>query len=104
MGGQSRLVNGALSNEHNPRAAQENVMAAITKPDRLWSREEVLSRPCPVPAASGVYGWYFRDLPCIADTTGCADAYGLKLLYVGISPSQPATIGKVPTRQNLRKR
>lgn len=37
---------------------------------RVFSRDEVLSRPSPVPAASGVYGWWFRDLPALIDMTG----------------------------------
>jgi hypothetical protein len=80
------------------------VSKAITQPERLWSREEVLSRPCPVPPTPGVYGWYFRDLPCNADTAGCIVVDGLTLLYIGISPSEPPKTRRAPSTQNLRKR
>lgn len=31
-------------------------------PDRVFSRDGVLSRPSPVPSKDGVYGWWFRRL------------------------------------------
>lgn len=66
--------------------------------------EVVLSRPSPVPAASGVYGWWFRELPADIDTSGCAAKDGLILLYTGISPKKPPSNGKPPSSQQLRKR
>ncbi|WP_432187701.1 GIY-YIG nuclease family protein [Streptomyces sp. Tue6028] len=67
---------------------------ALTAPDRLWSAEEVLSRPSPVPAAAGVYGWHFEQAPF-------ADLDAGRLLYVGIAPRYMAN--RIST-QNLRKR
>ena len=37
----------------------------IISPERLFSRAEVLQRPSLVPAASGLYAWYFRDFPAV---------------------------------------
>src|SRR6476620_2942019 len=68
------------------------------------TREQVLARPCPVPATAGVYGWWFRKLPAAIDPSGCATRDGLTLLYTGISPSKPPTNGKAPSTQNIRKR
>ncbi|MGW3663803.1 GIY-YIG nuclease family protein [Streptomyces sp. NPDC005141] len=68
--------------------------AALTAPDRLWSAQEVLSRPNPVPAVAGVYGWYFEQAPCVDLDAG-------RLLYVGIAPSYMANR---TSTQNLRKR
>lgn len=68
------------------------------------TREQVLARPCPVPATAGVYGWRFRKLPAEIDTSGCAKRDGLTLLYTGISPNKPPTNGKAPSTQNIRKR
>lgn len=37
---------------------------ALVSPDRLWSAQEVLARPSPVPATAGVYGWHFIKERC----------------------------------------
>lgn len=29
----------------------------------LLSRAKVFARPCPIPATSGVYGWWFDEIP-----------------------------------------
>ena len=76
----------------------------ITDPGHLWSRPEVLARPCPVPAVPGVYGWYFREIPPGIDASKCIEYKGLRLLYVGISPKQPPKKGKPPSGQTLRSR
>ncbi|MEU0424247.1 GIY-YIG nuclease family protein [Streptomyces canus] len=68
--------------------------AAIIRPDRLWSAQEVLARPSPVPTAAGIYGWYFEEAPYEGLAAG-------QLLYVGIAPRYMAN--RVST-QNLRKR
>jgi hypothetical protein len=70
----------------------------------VFSRDEVLSRPSAVPAASGVYGWWFRALPALIDTTECRKHDGLALLYVGISPRRPPASGQAASRQNVRHR
>ncbi len=36
---------------------------ALVSPDRLWSAQEVLVRPSPVPATAGIYGWHFEQPP-----------------------------------------
>ena len=61
----------------------------LLDPERLWSRQEVLSRPSPISRAPGVYAWYFRNLPPQIPTTGCTSMGEFRLLYVGISPSAP---------------
>ena len=71
----------------------------ILSPDKLWSRAEVLARPCPVPRESGLYGWYIREIPCGVPTSGCYEANGYKLLYVGISPKAPTRGGANPQRR-----
>jgi hypothetical protein len=77
----------------------------IANPVRLWSRSEVLTAPCPVPAVPGVYGWYFREMPHREiDTRRCVTFDGLTLLYVGIAPKPPPANGTVPSKQTLRTR
>jgi hypothetical protein len=74
------------------------------RPERVWSRAEVLGRPSPVPAAAGTYAWYFKQLPASVDTTNCVSWSELTLLYVGISPKAPPASGVGGSRQNLRRR
>jgi hypothetical protein len=77
---------------------------ALLSPDRLWSRVEVLTRPCPVPPVSGVYAWWFRGLSEQVVAANCIRHEGYALLYVGISPKAPPANGAAPSRQNLRTR
>ena len=70
----------------------------------MYSRQEVLARPSPVPAAGGVYGWWFRRLPPLVDARDCHLHGDLRLLYAGISPRQPARDGKPSSQQTLRQR
>ena len=67
----------------------------------LHSRSDVLSKPCPVPQASGVYAWFFNRIPPNVPTDGCVTKDQKTLLYVGISPDK---VGKPNSKQNLRKR
>jgi hypothetical protein len=70
----------------------------LLNPERLFSRAEILSRPCPIPAKRGVYAWYFSAIPDGVPTDGCLSVDGHTLLYVGISPKNDSS------SQNLRKR
>jgi len=81
-----------------------DLVDAFIDPSRLWTRAEVLTSPSPVPAVGGVYGWWFRKLPAVIDTSGCIKRDGLTLLYVGISPQPPPLNGRAPSTQNLRIR
>ncbi|CAM5545150.1 hypothetical protein AQI96_42100 [Streptomyces canus] len=67
---------------------------ALASPGQLWSAQEVLVRPSPVPAAAGVYGWHFKQSPHPELDAG-------RLLYVGIAPRFMASR---TSTQNLRKR
>lgn len=80
------------------------VIQQLTSPLKLWSRAEVLARPCPVPKRPGIYAWYFLEGPGSVDVTGCLEHDGFRLLYVGISPKAPPKNGKPPSRQTLRSR
>ena len=85
-------------------ADADEVLAGLVRPERLWSRAEILQRPCPVPAHPGLYGWYFRQLPYPIDTSRCATHRDLALLYVGITPKAPPANGRPPSGQTLRSR
>ncbi|MFF0310594.1 GIY-YIG nuclease family protein [Streptosporangium sp. NPDC004379] len=68
--------------------------ADLLEPDKLWRAAEVLTRPCPVPAVPGLYGWHFERSPHPRLPAG-------RLLYVGIAPRRMATR---TSKQNLRTR
>jgi hypothetical protein len=73
----------------------------LTNPVRLFSRSEVLTKPCPVPAKRGTYAWFFKGVPQGVPIDGCYQRDGLTLLYTGISPHEAF---KPTTKQNLRRR
>jgi hypothetical protein len=79
-------------------------MGGFLNPRRVYSRQEVLARPSPVPAAGGVYGWWFRRLPSLVDARDCRRHGDLTLLYAGISPRQPPRNGRPASQQTLRQR
>ena len=73
----------------------------LLSPVHLWSRDEIMSNPCPAPKSPGVYSWYFKKIPRAVPITGCIEQEGKALLYIGISPSAPPSNGKLPSRQSL---
>ena len=79
-------------------------ISGFLNPKRVYSRQEVLARPSPVPAAGGVYGWWFRCLPPRVDVGDCNPHGDLRLLYAGISPRQPPRNGNPSSQQTLRQR
>ena len=76
-------------------------MDELITPERLYSRQEILSKPSPIPEISGVYGWFFRDVPPFVLTEGCIRHQNMTLLYIGISPDKK---NKPQSRQHLKKR
>ena len=79
-------------------------VARFVDPVRVYSCEEALARPSPVPAGDGVYGWWFRELPPLVAADACCQHQALRLLHVGISPNRPPLNGRSPSRQTLRTR
>lgn len=92
----------------SPRDAHEGALVspeeALLRPSRLFHAEEVRGRNCPVPAAPGVYAWYFTSPPPLVPTGGCHTQDEAVLLYVGISPKAPPGNGRSPSRQTIRSR
>ena len=60
-------------------------MDELITPERLYSRQEILSKPSPIPEISGVYGWFFKNIPPFVLTEGCIRHQNMTLLYIGIS-------------------
>ena len=76
-------------------------LLALTNPKVLYDRNEVLSKLCPIPSESGVYAWYFRDIPNNVPLDKCISKDSLTLLYVGISPNK---VSKPNSKQDIKKR
>jgi hypothetical protein len=76
-------------------------IGVFVNPVRIFSRQDVLADPSPVPAQDGIYGWWFRQLPPLVKASGYCQHQGLMLLYVGISPDQPPRNGQPPSKRNL---
>lgn len=70
-------------------------------PEKIWSRDEVLARPSPIPSKGGLYFWWFKHIPAIVPLENCLEFNGLKLLYIGIAPDGRT---KPNSRSTLRKR
>jgi hypothetical protein len=70
----------------------------------LWSRDEVLARPCPIPKEPGIYAWYFKSIPPGVPTKDCLEDGQFTLLYVGIAPKALPAKGARPSRQRLSHR
>ncbi len=77
-----------------------NPFGEIIEPGKYWSRTEILESPSPVPKKSGIYGWYFREIPPTVPIENCIRHENFTLLYVDIAPRQ----GYKPTNQNLARR
>jgi hypothetical protein len=75
----------------------------LLRPTRLFSRDDVLAKPTPVPAVAGIYAWYFDAAPGPAPLEGAHAWMDHRLLYVGIAPRRP-TPGAAPTRRSLAVR
>jgi hypothetical protein len=69
--------------------------------EHLYSRDEVLSNPCPVTKANGVYAFFFKEVPPGVPVEGCFTHDGLTLLYIGISPDKKE---KANSNQTLQQR
>ena len=87
--------------EERAEVALDSMVERLTRPDRLFSRDQLLNHStCPVPRASGVYAWFFRPVLPEVPLDGCIDHRGMHLLYVGISPDKQGKPGSVQTLRN----
>jgi GIY-YIG catalytic domain len=79
-------------------AIAEAAISAVLSPRRLWSLEDVKTRPCPVPAEPGIYGWYFRSIPDDVPVRDCRRHGDRTLLYVGVAPAFVGSNGTLRSR------
>ena len=73
----------------------------LLKPKKLWTLEEVLPIPSPIPKEPGVYAWFFKNLPPIVPLDGCLFFENCHLMYIGIAPKAPPKNGAKPSTQRL---
>src|SRR4051812_509910 len=83
---------------------QDDAAAALLSPLRLFTAAEVLAASSAVPAAGGVYAWYFDPPPGQVPVETCHRAHNHVLLYVGIAPKRPPANGSKPSSQTIRDR
>jgi hypothetical protein len=88
----------------NALSYMEDTVQPLIRPGRLWSREEILQKICPLPNAPGTYAWYFNRLPPAVPEGPYHAFEGGWLLYVGISPRPPPKGGQSASRQTVAKR
>jgi len=82
-------------------AAPDTMVHRLTRPERLFDRDELLNHSkCPVPRASGVYAWFFRPTLPGVPLEGCIAHEGMYLLYAGISPDKQGKPGSSQTLWN----
>lgn len=76
----------------------DDVVEWFRNPAGFWTRQSLMAKPCPIPAAPGLYGWYFDELPD-PGMPGIGTRVGAwSLLYIGIAPGRPGSAS------NLRRR
>src|SRR5262249_40208175 len=69
-----------------------------------YSREDICSRPCPVPARPGVYAFYFNEPPPGVNSKESHRVDQYALLYVGIAPKAPPLNGRTRSKSHLKQR
>jgi hypothetical protein len=79
-------------------------ISGLIHPMKVYSRTDVINRPCPILRQPGIYAWYFKEIPLKVPTNGCTTFNNLTLLYIGISPKQPSQEGYSPSQQTLYDR
>ena len=83
--------------------AHSRVFFSLLSPEQLHG-PSVLNPPSRVPRFSGVYAWYFADMPPSVPTEGCHRTLGHTLLYVGIAPKATRKATTKPSERSLRCR
>ena len=89
------------------------IISNLLHPEKLYSREDILTSTNSVPAQNGIYAWYFKSTPNIdifkkyyqietdTKTLFLKDSFKFKnyqLLYIGISPKDKKS------KNNIRNR
>lgn len=65
----------------------ESIKQSLLYDTKLYSRQEINTKPYPIPPKQGFYAWFFKNIPESILTDNCFMRDGFTLLYLGISPS-----------------
>ncbi len=65
----------------------EEVLAELTKREKIISYADISADTSLAPFRSGIYGWYFKEAPPCVPTDGCVVRDGKTLLYIGQTTS-----------------
>ena len=76
----------------------DNIKKSLLYDSKLYSRSEVNTKPYPIPAKSGFYAWFFKNIPESIATKNCFARDGFTLLYLGISPSSKTSSANLVKR------
>lgn len=80
------------------------ILAALRRPARLFTRPELIANRSLIPATPGIYGWYFNEMPH-PDLPGVETSFnGWSLLYIGIAPGRAGSNSTLRTRINTHLR
>ncbi len=66
----------------------DNIIKALTKPEKLYSCEEIFSRNAPDINEKGIYAVYFKNMPAFVSTDNCVVIENKTLFYIGKSSSK----------------
>ena len=84
-------------------ASNSDHLEQLVRASTPYSKSDILAKPCPIPADSGVYAWFFDQVPNAVPVDGLLLSDALTLLYVGISPNPPSPSGAMSS-QTVRSR
>lgn len=68
-------------------------LASLLVPERLYSPSELRRDPSQIPIRTGVYSWWFSEIPSNVPIEGTLRVSGHIMLYVGIAPRKPSKDG-----------
>jgi len=85
-------------NEEKVVMTVKKIKMSLLFNSKLYSRDEINTKPYPIPAKPGFYAFFFKDVPEFIPTQNCYVRDGFALLYLGISPSS------ITSNANLLKR
>ena len=75
-----------------------NILSSFRNPSTFTNRAEAIQKNSTIPRSSGIYAWYFRNMPEVVPVEGCTQFECHHLLYVGISPRNEEGDGNIRQR------
>lgn len=76
----------------------KKLLESLSSPEKIISRMEFMGDSNLVPKESGIYAWYFKEIPPEVPVANCTTHQELTMLYVGICPKRPVSTNKKEPR------